>query len=120
MFVSSHLLAEVEHLVDDVIVINQGRLVAEGALADLQQVASLARTDDPNRLAAELEQMGATTMALGVDGLVVRGMPIGEIGDRAFNIGVALHELSPHAGSLEELFLNWTSEPSADQKGTQP
>ena len=46
-------------------------------------------------------------------------MPIDEIGDRALNIGVALHELSAHAGSPEELFLNWTSDPSADKKGSQ-
>ncbi len=120
VFVSSHLLAEVEHLADDVIVINQGRLVAHGALAELQQAASLARSTDPHRLAAALERTGATTQAQGGDGLVVRGMPIDEIGDRAFAIGVALHELSPHAGSLEELFLNWTSEPSTDKEVSKP
>jgi ABC-2 type transport system ATP-binding protein len=117
VFVSSHLLAEVEHLADDVIVINQGRLVAQGALVELQQAASLARTADPRRLAAVLEQAGATTQTQGADGLVVRGMSIDEIGERAFTNGVALHELSPHAGSLEELFLNWTSDTSADKKG---
>ena len=37
IFVSSHLLAEVEHLADEVVVINRGRLVATGALATLQQ-----------------------------------------------------------------------------------
>jgi ABC-2 type transport system ATP-binding protein len=120
VFVSSHLLAEVEHLADDVIVINQGRLVAQGALAELQQAASLARTSDPGRLAAELERAGATTQIQGADGLVVRGMSINEIGDRAFTMGVALHELSPHAGSLEELFLNWTSDPSSVKEVNQP
>ncbi len=120
VFVSSHLLAEVEHLVDDVIVINQGRLVAHGALAELQQAASLARTSDPRRLAAALESAGATTKTRGADGLVVRGMSIDEIGDRAFGSGVALHELSPHAGSLEELFLNWTSDPATDKEVSKP
>ena len=47
-------------------------------------------------------------------------MPIDEIGDRAFNIDIALHELSSHAGSLEELFLNWTSDSSAHKKGSKP
>ena len=41
-------------------------------------------------------------------------MPIDEIGERAFTAGIALHELSPRAGSLEELFLNWTTDPSND------
>jgi ABC-2 type transport system ATP-binding protein len=120
VFVSSHLLAEVEHLADDVIVINQGRLITQGSLAELQQSASLVRTADPVRLAAVLEQAGATTRAQGADGLVVRGMSIGEIGERAFTTGVALHELSPHAGSLEELFLNWTTDPSTSEGVIQP
>ena len=119
VFVSSHLLAEVEHLADDVVVINQGRLVAHGALAELQQAASLARSTDPIRLAAVLELAGATTQAQGADGLVVRGMPIDEIGDRAFTDGIALHELSSHAGSLEELFLAWTGEPSTIKEVSQ-
>lgn len=117
VFVSSHLLSEVEHLADDVIVINRGRLVTHGSLAELQQSASLVRTVGPGRLAIELERAGATTQTQGPDGLIVRGMPIDEIGERAFNAGIALHELSPHAGSLEELFLNWTSDPSNDEKG---
>ncbi len=115
VFVSSHLLAEVEHLADDVIVINQGRLITQGALADLQQTASFVRAPDAARLAVVLEQAGANTRAEGADGLVVRGMPIAEIGQRAFTTGVALHELSPHAGSLEELFLNWTTDPSTEE-----
>jgi ABC-2 type transport system ATP-binding protein len=112
VLVSSHLLDEVEHLVDDVIVINRGRLVTHGVLADLQHAASLVRTREPERLAAILERQGATTTAPAANTLVVRGMPIGEIGDLAFTGGIALNELSPHAGSLEELFLNWTSDPT--------
>ena len=61
VLVSSHLLGEVEHLVDDVIVINEGRLVAQGVLADLQQAASFVRTRAPARLATVLESAGATT-----------------------------------------------------------
>jgi hypothetical protein len=36
-------------------------------------------------------------------------------GDRAF-IGIAVHEFSPRAGSLEELFLNWTTNPSTSEE----
>ncbi len=119
VLVSSHLLAEVEHLADDVIVINRGRLVTHGVLADLQQAASLVRTREPDRLAAILEREGATTNAQETNTLVVRGMPIDEIGDRAFTNGIALNELSPHAGSLEELFLNWTSDPITEEDDQQ-
>ncbi len=120
VFVSSHLLAEVEHLADDVIVIKDGQLVTQGSLADLQQAASLVRAADPGRLAILLQEAGAVTEARGCDGLIVRDMPIDEIGERAFSAGFAVHELSPQAGSLEELFLTWTTTPSFDQEVTQP
>ncbi|MEZ5406847.1 MAG: ATP-binding cassette domain-containing protein [Acidimicrobiales bacterium] len=116
VLVSSHLLAEVEHLADDVIVINDGRLVTHGVLAELQQAASFVRTDEPGRLADLLEQAGATTRADGATGLVVRGLSTAEIGERAFTSGIVLHELSPHGGSLEELFLTWTADTSATEE----
>jgi len=119
VFVSSHLLDEVGHLADDVIVINKGRLIAQGSLAELQQGVSLVRTIDADRLATVLDRAGAVTEAHGPDSLIVRDMPIDEIGDRAFAAGVALHELSPRAGSLEELFLSWTATQSVDQEVTR-
>ncbi|MGI9613924.1 MAG: ABC transporter ATP-binding protein [Acidimicrobiales bacterium] len=111
VFVSSHLLAEVEHLADDVIVIDKGRMITHGSLADLQQAASLARTADLKQLAAVVEQAGAATQ-ITADGVIITGMPIDEIGERAFTAGIVLHELSPRAGSLEELFLGWTTDPT--------
>ncbi len=119
VFVSSHLLSEVEHLADDVIVINQGRLITQGSLAELQQSASLVRTVDTARLAGVLRAAGAETQPDGADGLVVRGMTIESIGDAAFTNGIALHELSPHAGSLEELFLDWTTNPTTTNSMTE-
>ncbi len=109
VFVSSHLLAEVEHLADDLVVINRGKLVASGPLRDLQQAASLVRTGSPDTLRMALESAGGVVEQRDHNVLVVRGLPIDEIGERAHHAGVALHELSPHSGSLEELFLNWTS-----------
>ncbi len=47
-------------------------------------------------------------------------MPIDEIGDRAFTNGIALNELSRHAGSLEELFLNWTTNTAPPEEATRP
>ncbi len=108
IFVSSHLLAEVEHLADDVIVLNRGRLVTSGPLRDLLQAASLVRASDPQRLTPLLEEAGATVQHGDPESIVVRGLAIDEIGELALRAGIALHELSPHAGSLEELFLGWT------------
>jgi ABC-2 type transport system ATP-binding protein len=67
------------------------------------------RTPEPGRLTQLLTSSGATVHT-GNDGdLVVRGLQISEIGDRACAAGIALHELIRQAGSLEELFLDWTS-----------
>ena len=117
MFVSSHLLAEVEQLADDVVVINHGRLVTTGALASLQRAGITVRTLTPDPLTRILETAGASVRR-GRDGeLVVRGLAIDEIGDRACAAGVALHELAPQAGSLEELFLDWTGTDDATASG---
>jgi ABC-2 type transport system ATP-binding protein len=109
VFVSSHLLAEIEHLADEIVVVSHGQLVATGALSTLQQAGTSVRTASPADLARVLRAAGATVHT-GIEGeLVVRGIDITEIGDRACAAGIALHELTPQAGSLEELFLGWTS-----------
>jgi ABC-2 type transport system ATP-binding protein len=59
VFVSSHLLAEVEHLADDVVVINRGRLVTAGALADLQHAGVTVRTPRPAPLAKRSSSAGS-------------------------------------------------------------
>jgi ABC-2 type transport system ATP-binding protein len=117
VFVSSHLLAEVEHLADEIVVINHGRLVTTAALATLQKVGTSVRTEAPGRLTELLTAYGATVRP-GTEGeLVVRGVDIAEIGDRACAAGIALHELAPQAGSLEELFLEWTNDDNSHVEG---
>jgi ABC-2 type transport system ATP-binding protein len=109
VFISSHLLAEVEHLADEIVVLNHGQLVTTGPLAALQQAGTSVRTETADALTQLLSATGATVHT-GTEGeLIVRGIGIAEIGDRACAAGIALHELSPQAGSLEELFLGWTS-----------
>ena len=67
------------------------------------------RTTQPARLTELLQHAGATVRT-GPDGeLVIRGLGTADIGDRACAAGIGLHELTPQAGSLEELFLDWTS-----------
>lgn len=118
LLVSSHLLAEIELLADDVVVVNRGRLVTSGPLGELQEAATLVRTPEPGRLRQLLEGEGAVVEQQG-DGLVVRRAPIEAIGQRAFDAGIVLHELSPHVGSLEEQFLRWTGGP-VDQPQAGP
>jgi ABC-2 type transport system ATP-binding protein len=109
VFVSSHLLAEVEHLADEIVVLSHGQLVAAGALSTLEKAGTSVRTTEPDRLIPLLRSAGATVNIVREGELVVRGLAITEIGDRACAAGIALHELTSQAGSLEELFLGWTS-----------
>ena len=113
VFVSSHLLAEVEHLADEVIVLDRGRLVTTGALSDLQKAGTSVRTPSPEPQMQILEAAGGTVQILEQGALLVRGLSITEIGDRACAAGIALHELSPQSGSLEDLFLSWTGDHEA-------
>jgi ABC-2 type transport system ATP-binding protein len=110
VFVSSHLLGEVEQLADDVVVINQGRLVTQGSLAELRQSASLVRAASSNALRVTLEAAGGVVENGQPNTLIVRGLSLDEIGERAFGAGIVLHELSPHTDSLEERFFAWTGD----------
>lgn len=116
VLVSSHLLAEVEHLADDIVILANGRLVASGPLSDLQQSTSLVRTPAPAVLRRALVDAGADIDAPNgqSDTLIVRGLGIDEIGEIAFAAGVVVHELSAHANSLEDLFLQATIIPASN------
>jgi ABC-2 type transport system ATP-binding protein len=110
VFLSSHLLAEVEHLADEVIVLNQGRLVTSGPLRDLQTAATRVRCGQSNVLAEALWTVGALVEQRDTELLIVRGVATDVIGDVALAAGVALHELTADTSSLEELFLGWTGQ----------
>jgi ABC-2 type transport system ATP-binding protein len=118
IFLSSHLLAEIEHLADEIVVLRHGQLVTTGTLAALQQAGTSVRTESTQALTLLLRAAGATVHTGTEAELVVRGIGTAEIGDRACAAGIALHELSPQAGSLEELFLAWTSNDSTPTTGT--
>lgn len=115
ILVSSHLLAEMELLADDVVVISEGRLVASGSLEELQESATWVRTSATDRLTATLSAGGATVTSADA-GLIVRGLGMSEIGELACAAGIALQELRAHAGSLEERFLQWTGHPADDPR----
>jgi ABC-2 type transport system ATP-binding protein len=108
VFLSSHLLGEVEHLVDEVIVLNRGRLVTSGTLQELQRAAIRVRCAAPDRLGDALRTAGAVVQHADGDLLRVRHMTIDAVGEVALRTGVALRELAPDTSSLEDLFLGWT------------
>jgi ABC-2 type transport system ATP-binding protein len=126
VLVSSHLLNDVEHLADRVLVLDHGRLVADDSLADFVAAARrdvLVLTAEPDALAAALRTHGGQVIRDGAL-LRVRGLPMAEVGQVAARSGATLHELREDVSHLEEAFLAVTSVPpgpAADEEsGRRP
>jgi ABC-2 type transport system ATP-binding protein len=116
VLLSSHLLNEVELIADEMVVIGQGRIVAQGdkqaLLAMDADVSALASSLDDEALAAELRQRG---FSVGEEGDGVRaGCSTEEVGRAALAAGVVLTDLRTGAAGLEDLFLQLTAETQRD------
>jgi ABC-2 type transport system ATP-binding protein len=111
VLVSSHLLAEVAHTVDDVVIIDRGRLVVAGALADLAGPPAVAvRTPEADRLATALGSAGIASRRDGVDVVVALDASAEAVGRAVAAAGLVVYELRTVGGSLEDTFLALTSE----------
>jgi len=112
VFVSSHLMSEMALTAEHVIVIGRGRLMADLAMADLIAQASTnvvaVRSPQADQLGAALAGPDVTVSSDGLDLLEVTGLTAPQIGERARELGVALHELTPRQASLEEAFMEMT------------
>jgi len=111
VFVSSHLMSEMENTADHLIVIGRGRLIADCTVEEFIQrnseVAIRVRTPDSARL-QELVTADGGRVTTGADQLLVTGLSADRIGDLAFDNAVRLHELAPVQASLEEAFMELT------------
>jgi ABC-2 type transport system ATP-binding protein len=109
IFLSSHLLAEVEQICDQVIIVNRGQVVRAGAMQQLlasgDQVEILA-SGIHEELQSLLQQWGATMEALpsGVR-ILVGGEHKRESVERLWAAGFDVLSLQPVKGSLEELYM---------------
>src|SRR5882757_4424783 len=106
VFVSSHLMSEMENTAEHLIVIGKGRLIADCTINEFiarsSDAATRVRTPSPDQLALALAAKGGEATA-GSDGtLLVRGLTTDAIGDIAFEQGIRVHELSALRASLEE------------------
>jgi ABC-2 type transport system ATP-binding protein len=111
--VSSHVLAEVAQMADDVVVINKGRLVTHTTVRQLTAPTSvIVRSPEPQRLLNAVVAAGGAA-EMGDGGVVeVTDMSAQRIGEIAARDRFVLHELTPRTHSLEEVFLQLT-----DSKG---
>ncbi len=107
--VSSHLLAEVEQTCSHVVVMHQGRLVAEGPVAELvgSATALLVDVDDPARAAQVAASVdGTQDVATTTTGIALRlvGTPRGALVAALVGAGLQVERVAPQRG-LEEAFL---------------
>ncbi len=113
VLLSSHVLAEVAQTVDDVVVIDQGRLVLQAPLSELSGRPSeqrvRVRTAQPQLLAATLADRGMTSTADQAGTLTVSGGEQAAIAQLALDHGILVYEITAEAVSLEETFLELTS-----------
>jgi ABC-2 type transport system ATP-binding protein len=113
VFLSSHLLYEVEAVADRLVIIGNGRIVAQGTREELLVGGgTLVRADDDRALKAALHAAGMPAKPASEGGFVVEGNP-GEVGRAALAGGVALTHLGPsEQAGLEHLFFELTDGPS--------
>jgi ABC-2 type transport system ATP-binding protein len=113
VFVSSHLMSEMQLTADRLIVIGRGRLIADMSVEEFVEQASgkVVRVRSPQ--AAELQRAllrdsDVTVTTLGPAALEVHGLSAEQVGEAAAAEGIVLHELTPLQVSLEEAFMELT------------
>ncbi|MFJ9468172.1 ATP-binding cassette domain-containing protein [Streptomyces caniferus] len=126
VFLSSHLMSEMENTADQLVVIGRGRLIAAESVRDFAArgtrrsvVVGAARVAE---LAAVLTAAGASVEpegAVGAEKLVVTGLPADRIGALAFESGIPLDELTTRTASLEAAFMELTAD-SLEYMAGQP
>jgi ABC-2 type transport system ATP-binding protein len=114
VLVSSHLMSEMEHTADHLIVIGRGQLIADTPVAAFVERGARShvalRTPSPAALTVALATAGGSVTP-GPDGLLeVTGLTAAEVGDLALAAGLALHELAPRRASLEDAFMELTAD----------
>jgi len=114
VFVSSHLMSEMEHTADHLLVIGRGKLIADCTMKEFVARASGAavrvRTPSAEQLVRAVTAKGGTTVQTDDGSVEVRGMSTEQVGDLAFGEGIRLHELASVRASLEEAFMELTAD----------
>ena len=114
VLVSSHLMSEMQQTADRLVVIGRGRLIADATTAEIltglggRQVR--VRTDDLDALDPRLRERGLVVRRIDATEAHVEGASAAEVGDLAHAWGIGLHHLSDVEQSLEQAFLELTSD----------
>ncbi|MGK5630235.1 ATP-binding cassette domain-containing protein [Streptomyces sp. URMC 123] len=128
VFLSSHLMSEMQLTADHLVVIGRGELLADTSMADFLAGSSLAsvraRVPDPDELSTLVSRLaadsGVTVRSVGRGEIVVKGRTAAEVGDLAHGYGVRLHELSDERVSLEQAYMELTARSVEYATGRRP
>ncbi len=114
IFVSSHLMSEMALTATNLVVIGRGSLIADTTVQDFidsnTEATVLVQSPDAGRLSGLLVEAGASVVPRDDGGLLVTGVTPADVGELAHSAGIALHELSPQPASLEDVFMELTSD----------
>lgn len=113
VLVSSHLMSETAALADHLIVLGQGRLLADTSMEAFIDAGSAPRvrlrTSDPIRLRAALARDGFEMTSVGSGRWIVDGIQAGQLGSMAAHEGIPMLELADERASLEQAYLDLTA-----------
>ena len=116
VFVSSHLMSEIAQTATHLIVIGQGRLIADTSVAEFIASAAPAaarvrvRSSHQDALARLLRSPEVTVEAADDGALLVSGLPAGHVGAAAGAAGITVLELATEQASLEDAFVDLTQD----------
>jgi ABC-2 type transport system ATP-binding protein len=112
ILVSSHVLAEVEQIADEVVIIHRGRFVAQSTTAELAARAAAGvrvRSPQADRLREVLAAQGMSAVVIEDGALGVTDGTPERVGELAAANNIVLHELVAERATLEEAFLELTA-----------
>jgi ABC-2 type transport system ATP-binding protein len=118
VLVSSHLMSEMEHTADHLLVIGRGRLIADCGMAEFiargSGPAVRVRTPQRDALARAVTAAGVTVTgephSQSHDELEIRGLTEDQVSDLAFAHGIRLYHLAATRVSLEHAFMELTAD----------
>lgn len=114
VLVSSHLMSEMQQTADRLVVIGRGRLIADATTADIlrglgrRQVR--VRSAQAELLFSRLREHGLAVQRVDPLELEVEGSTAEDVGNLAHSLGIPLHHLSDVEQSLEQAFIELTSD----------
>ncbi|GAA1453060.1 ABC transporter ATP-binding protein [Nesterenkonia lacusekhoensis] len=114
VFLSSHLMSEMSQTADHLVVLGRGRIIADAPIQDIIDSGGpgrvLVRSAQATTLMNALSAPEVTLTSRDAETFEVSGLDPRTVGQRALEVGAALHELTPLQSSLEETYMQLTDD----------